>query len=93
MRSGYDDDVIWEGLRKALTPAEAVGNDEAKAERHQHARLGVLANRWGLEMFRSLPIEERERILDDFRAASALELPDMTFAEYMAFFHRHKAEK
>ncbi len=70
-----------------MTPTtEAVSNDEAALGRPQRAPLGVLANTEGLNTFRSLPIEERERILEEFRSVSALDLSNTTFDEYMAYF-------
>ncbi len=71
----------------------AVRKGAAKPVRHRRAQLDMTVNTEGADAFRSLPMRERERILEDFRAAFAPAFSDMTVDEYIAQRRREAAHE
>ncbi len=66
------------------------------AKNTKHAKnykppLDMIINTKASDKFRSLPIEEREAILEEFRAAFAPVFADLTVDEFIA--ERHKEEE
>ncbi len=82
------DEAIWKTLQEALmtmtSTTKADHKDEVKPGRHRRAHLSMTVNTEGSDTFRSLPMKERERILEEFRAAFAPAFSNMTVDEYIA---------
>ena len=62
----------------------AVRRGTVKPRRHRRADLAMTINTEGSDAFRSLPMRERDRILEEFRAALVPAFSDMTVDEYIA---------
>ncbi len=63
-----------------------------KPTRRLRTSLAMTVNAEASDLFRSLPMKERERILEEFRTAFAPAFSDMTVDEYIAERRKEAAE-